>query len=105
TNPTYNEVQELLDPKGYNISFEGLVGLKTKTDLFAIPPYGARVANIVPLQGQAQDGVVVAATAIRNWLAHRSRSSRNDMRNCLTGLHHQELRIAAFSGSAGAYLK
>jgi hypothetical protein len=104
-SPTHDEVRELLDPRGFNISFDGLQGLKTKSAQFAIAAYLNRVTAIVPQPGQPQAGVVEAATSIRNWLAHRSRSALGEMRGCLAGLHNQDLHVAAFSGSPGGYLK
>ncbi len=104
-SPTFEEVRTLLDPRGRNIEFRDLKDFRARAERLAAPSYATRARSAIPQSGRPNDGVVEAASAIRNWLAHRSPLSREEMRTRLASLRDANLASAGFPSSAGGYLK
>src|ERR1700732_3412762 len=105
TSPSYEEVRPALDPKGRNIEFDVLRDFRAKAESMVAANYVARARGIVPQRGRPADGIVEAATGIRNWLAHRSQFSHAVMQSRLANLFSAELVSPSFPTSAGGYLK
>jgi hypothetical protein len=105
SSPSYEEVRQLMDPRGRNIEFDGLREFRGRAEAMVGPTYAVRARSALPQRGRPTDGVVEAATSIRNWLAHRSQYSRSVMQSRLAALANTELTAASFPTSAGSYLK
>jgi hypothetical protein len=67
--------------------------------------YVARAVATVPHQGAVHQGVIEAASALRNWLTHGSPYSRETLRKRLAALVDPELFSADLPTSGGRYLK
>ena len=104
SSPSYSEVRQLLDPRGYNIEFKSLDDFCNQAQELTAQ-YAARTHGLVPRRGHANHGIVEAATSIRNWLAHHSPFSHAVMQSRLAALANAELAQASFPTSAGGYLK
>jgi hypothetical protein len=79
---TVSDLQTLVDPDGWNITFKTYDKLKAKCAEWLTDPYKNKVDN-VPVHRQK---VIDAAKAVRNCIAHQSQSSFTDMNQQIGGL-------------------
>ena len=96
----------LVDPDGWNLTFKSFDKLKSKCTDWLTPMYAAKV-GAVPNQRQK---LIDAAKAIRNCVAHQSRSSFTEMNAHLSALPNagvcRHLRITLNAiGNVGSHLK
>jgi|SRR5579864_1812443 len=105
SQPTYEDVRKLLDPRGRHIEFDSVREFAKYAHQNVAQTYAVRATAAVPQPASIADGVVEAATALRNWLTHGSPHSRDALRQSLAALHDPELQAAALPTSGGRYLK
>jgi hypothetical protein len=74
------DLKKLLDPDGWNITFNSFDNLKNKCADLLVPLYRAKVNGVSSQRGK----IIDAAKSIRNCIAHQSRSSFTEM-NSLVG--------------------
>ena len=100
------ELEAIVDPTGWNLTFATVDKLKTCADQWLAPAHAARVRSISA--GEAR--LIEAARAIRDFAAHQSVGSKQRMNDLLAGIevggHHRHLgRGGNQIHSVGAYLK
>jgi len=74
-----DQVRQLLDSKGYNLTFKTASFLVHRAGEWLAKPYKQYFTALTPAQRASID----ASSAIRNFLAHRSRSSKGEMAKAL----------------------
>lgn len=72
-------IRSILDPSGYNVSFKSADDLKEKAGIWLAQPYRGHVHAMTT----ANSAVFEAIKAIRNFLAHRSKSAKDNMQDIL----------------------
>lgn len=102
------DLEKLIDPTGWNLTFSDVTDLKTKFTRWVIPAQGAGVAALTVSDMRLID----TTRAIRNFIAHRSAGSKTIMNgNLLTistgsGCTNASLpRGPQMINDVGAYLK
>lgn len=103
-----NQLRTLLDPKNWNITFNNTTELKNRAKDWLIPDHEANFSAI-----SASDlALIDAAHALRNCIAHNSKSSRKVMNTKIKSISsgaacpNDELKITANSiNNIGKYLR
>lgn len=100
---TLEKIRKILDPKDWNVTFNGTPDLKAKAGQWLEQPYDAYFTGL-----SAQHGAVLEAVkATRNFLAHRSTASHATMQGALasadlpTGLRRGANKV----NSPGSYFE
>lgn len=81
------DLERVIDPTGWNQTFKDVAGLKTRFSEWVTPALGAKVAAI----NASDTNLINTAHAIRNFISHRSISSKKIM--------NQELGIMAINAA------
>lgn len=105
-NVNVPELEGILDPDGLNLTFSNSQDIRNKASRWLAAPHQARVHSL----SNHDDRLIDTGRAIRNFIAHRSSSSKNDMNQQLalvqSGAHNQNLgRGAQRVHNVGAFLK
>lgn len=90
-HPKLEEITELLDPRGRNVSLPDFKAWKERTSEHLVDPWRTQVMSLPTADGRLIDGVV----AVRNLLAHESRDASDTMNRALgklTAGHDPHLR-------------
>lgn len=102
------DLESLIDPTGWNMTFKDVSALKAKFAEWIIPAHGAGIARL----SDSETRLIDTTRAIRNFIAHGSSGSKEIMNNFLltvsTGPACQNLSLARGShkiNDVGAYLK
>lgn len=107
TTIPYAEVQALVDAEGRNLSFKNVSGMKQEAQLLLAPKFCNKIKSIPDEDCRLLD----TAKAIRNYIAHRSPSSRDYMNQLLLEIDQQDINSGLGRGSgkevkvAGTFLK
>lgn len=100
------DLEALLDPDGWNLTFKDFSSFREKCSSWLTAHYVAKIDSVPPAARHALD----AAKAIRNCIAHRSKSSFDEMNSRLIGmpaggvLDHLRTRVNAVT-NVGSHLK
>ena len=103
----YAELQTLVDSEGRNLSFKDVNGMKQEAHHLLAPKFCNRIQSIPEVDCRLLD----TAKAIRNYIAHRSPSSRDYMNQLLLKVDQQDINSGLGRGSgkevksAGTFLK
>lgn len=101
-----DELYPLLDPRGYNITFQNTRRMIAQARKNLLPEHSAKYRAITPAQRKLADCV----KCVRNYIAHRSDSGFDSMTSALDGLSTGPYTSLSRSASrrvnsVGAYLK
>jgi hypothetical protein len=101
-----DELEEIVDPTGWNLTFPTVHKLKSCADQWLAPEHAARVRSITASEGR----LIETARAIRDFAAHQSVGSKRKMNQLLAtveaGAHNRHLgRAGNQVHSIGSYLK
>jgi len=69
------ELEEAVDPDGWNLVFKDVAAMKTKADLWLAASHARRVKSLSAHDAQ----LIETAKALRNFVAHQSASSKKEM--------------------------
>lgn len=78
-NIKIDEIERLIDPKNFNVTFKDVVTLKSKADRWICPVYSAGIAAI----SAADERLIDTTHSIRDFIAHQSVHSKTNMNNML----------------------
>lgn len=100
------ELEGIIDPDGFNLTFSKAQDIRDKATRWLAAPHQARIHSL----SNHDDRLVDTARAIRNFVAHRSKASKDVMNARLasvqSGNHNQHLgRGAQQVHNVGAFLK
>jgi len=100
------ELEGILDPDGFNLTFSNAQDIRAKATRWLAAPHRARVHSL----SNHDDRLIDTARAIRNFVAHRSKSSKDIMNQKLASVqsaaHNQNLgRGEQHVHNVGAFLK
>lgn len=103
THLTLEKIRDVLDPKGWNVTFSTVADMKQKAGVWLAAPYKERFT----LLSRRHSALVSATKAMRNYLAHRSRAAHDTMQ---TALAHSDLTTGFKRGgnkvhSIGSFLE
>jgi hypothetical protein len=101
-----DEIESIVDPDGWNLTFSSVDNLKTRADEWLGNVYATRVKSITA--GEAR--LIETARAVRNFIAHQSSGSKSRMNDALAtieiGGHNRHLaRGLREVHAVGSYLK
>jgi hypothetical protein len=101
-----DELEDIVDPDGWNLTFPSVDNLKKRADEWLAPAFATRVKSIAA--GEAR--LIETARAVRNFIAHQSSGSKHRMNDALstveTGGHNRHLaRGQREVHAVGSYLK
>jgi hypothetical protein len=101
-----DEIENVVDPDGWNLTFPSVDNLKTRADEWLGATYATRVKTI----GASEARLIETARAVRNFIAHQSSGSKQRMNEALatveTGGHNRHLaRGQREVHAVGSYLK
>jgi hypothetical protein len=78
-NIKIDEIEQLIDPKNFNVTFKDVAALKSSANRWICPAFSAGIAAI-----SAADARLIDAThSIRDFIAHQSVHSKANMNNML----------------------
>jgi hypothetical protein len=101
-----DELQGIVDPNGFNLTFSSVDRLKDTASQWLTAAHVSRIKSITQHEGRLMD----TARSIRDFIAHRSAAARATMNNALStiqsGTHNRNLgRGPNEVHSVGSYLK
>lgn len=102
-SPTLPALQQILDPRGRNLTFGTLEDFKAESQAKLDPKYSSRVLAALPAPTSSTKGMTEAATSIRNSIAHNSNFANGRMAAMVSALTHPGLQTSNIS-SVGSYL-
>lgn len=73
------DLEQLIDPTGWNLTFKDVSELQSKFADWVVPAYGAGVSTL----SESDKRLIDTARAIRNFIAHRSEGSKRIMNDKL----------------------
>jgi hypothetical protein len=92
--------RSLVDPKQFNITVQSADQLSRRAnELLAAP--NARLFTLNPDEAQFVDFII----ALRNYLAHRSKSAHASLKASIAGLTGANAMLQAITSNFGTYLK
>lgn len=100
------ELEEIVDPTGWNLTFSNVAKLKDYANKVLVPVYAKRIASITAPEARLVD----TARTIRDFIAHQSVGAKKRMNEALStieaGVHNRHLgRAANEIHVVGSYLK
>lgn len=78
-NIKIDEIERLIDPKNFNVTFKDVATLKSKANRWICPAYSAGIAAI----SAADERLIDTTHSIRDFIAHQSVHSKTNMNNML----------------------
>jgi hypothetical protein len=88
---TVESIRQYLDPKQYNVTFKGFGGLKREASKYLSTKWSQKVDHVPPLRQEILD----TACSIRNFIAHNSQRSRENMDGAIRKIGHPDLRLGS----------
>lgn len=103
-----DDLEQLIDPTGWNLTFKDVASLKSKFSEWILPVHGAGVAALTI----ADTALIDSARSIRNFIAHGSTGAKGIMNSHLASisagpacLNYSLTRGPHLIDNVGAYLK
>jgi hypothetical protein len=100
------ELEGIVDPEGWNLTFSTVEKLKSSATAWLVPIHAVRINSITSPEVR----LIETSRAIRDFIAHQSSGSKKRMNECLStieaGVHNRHLgRGANEVHTVGSYLK
>ncbi len=100
------ELEEIVDPTGWNLTFSNVAKLKDYANKVLVPAYATRIASITAPEARLVD----TARTIRDFIAHQSVGAKKRMNEALAtieaGVHNRHLGRTGYAVNViGSYLK
>lgn len=101
-----DELEQIVDPTGWNLTFKSVEGLKEYSRRVLAPVYSQRIDSL----NAAEARLIDAARSIRDFIAHQSVGAKNRMNAALrtveAGGHNRHLGCVGYNvDKVGVYLK